>query len=281
MNKKIISKIFGWAFIFVGAMVLVSTIIYLLDWKNKSQNYIEIYAYSNNGILEYENEGEKITPEQFYNYSGDEIFFNIPDKKSVKLYCEKKYLYRCIYFDEKNSPESNIIKSPVISIFSSMFLLILGLFLTEKSMPVKTETKISYSIYFLWLWIALFGLFVIICQLFEYKNYVDIANQKNIVNASVYSEVYVPYTSGKLNKVIAKYIIDGKEYTYVRKYFKENNIATNIKLYYDIKNPASSVEFKSPIDIELIIISFIFIVISTPFLIKIFPFKKMQKIKEC
>lgn len=261
------NKITGIIFLIVGLLVLLVCSFMYLNWSSKKNNYIQIYAYSSNGLLEYKYNDQSINVDKISNYYDETILLKIPDGKSIKLFCEKNNNSNCIYFDESNELESSIVNNPILAIFCSLFLVVIGLFFIEKSQPYNPNKNKSYSMFCFFSWIALSGLFILGWQIVRYSNYNELKKQNNVITANVYSEIYNKNSSNESHKILATYNVNNSEYTYVRDFYKKGNIEKSIKLFYDSNNPSIAIEDEKSVNIGLIIISLMFVSASIPYLL--------------
>lgn len=100
-------------------------------------------------------------------------------------------------------------------------------------------------------------------------NYYSIKNDNNIVNATIYSDIYETGISNEKYKAVSYYYVDDTKYVYVDETYKDGNIndvlGTTQKLYYNSNNP-ENVSSKITFTTFLFMIIGIFItVISFPF----------------
>lgn len=260
------NKIIGIIFLLVGIMVMLVCSIMHISWSLKKDNYVQVYAQSNNGSLEYKYNDQLRKVDKISDYYDETLFLDIPDSKSVKLFCQKDNNSNCIYFNESNELENSIVNSPILAILCSLLLIVIGLFFYEKSQPFNPNRKRSYSMYCFCLWIALSGICILGWQIMNYSNFNKLKEQNNIITAHVYSEIYIKNASNESHKILATYIVDNKEYVYARNFYKKGNIESNIKLYYDGSNPSKALEDQKTINIGLVLLSLVFIIISIPYL---------------
>lgn len=62
------NKITGIIFLIVGLLVLLVCSFMYLNWSSKKNNYIQIYAYSSNGLLEYKYYDQSINVDKISNW---------------------------------------------------------------------------------------------------------------------------------------------------------------------------------------------------------------------
>lgn len=89
-------------------------------------------------------------------------------------------------------------------------------------------------------------------------NYYSIKKDNNIVNATIYSDIYETGISNEKYKAVSYYYVDGTKYVYVDETYKNGNIndvlGTTQKLYYDSNNPEK-------VSSKINFVTFIFLII--------------------
>ena len=275
VGKSKYSKIVGWIFLVSGILVLSVTLSSYIEWNLNDNNYNKQYVYSDNGILYYENKNDKTYVEIIYDMNNEVIELDIPDKKTVIMYCSKENMNECIYFDVNNSIVQGIL-NPFMSIVVSLFLIALGLFcVINRKMYKKNKGEKTYSLnslYMFYISLFIFGAGILNEQIYQAVNYFNLKNDSNVTTATIYSEIY---SVGRENDLY----IDGS---------LEENIGTTFELYYNRNNHNEVSKKQKPVNISMIIIGIGFVVYSAPFvffknkmeeLIKKYILKK--KNKEC
>ncbi len=280
VGKSKVAKIFGWIFLIAGILVFITTLSTYIGWKSKENNYNKQYVYSSYGNLYYENNNDKIYVKTIYDTNNEVINLDIPNEKTVIMYCSKENMSECIYFDMNNSLDQGIL-NPFINIIAILFLISIGLFLminTRIQKDDKGEEKSSLnSIYMLYVFLFVLGAGALIGQIYNAVNYFKLKNNLNVTTATIYSEIYNIGSENDLYKPVSYYYVDNQKYIYVDSYIEgnlEDNIGTTFELYYNKNNPSEVSKKENPINIMITIIGIGFVAFSTPF---IFFKSKMEK----
>lgn len=261
--KKILKVSLGCFLILCSVITLLQTITWQLDKKDYNKEYV----YSNLGVLTYEANGEKIYIEKIYNTAGETLQLNVPDKKTIIMYCDKDKPTEGIYLGMNNTPDSRV-QNPVINIYASAFILVVALFILSK----KNNKNLIQQLYLFFVFFFIVGLGWSIYEIYTITNYYVIRNDNNMVNATIYSDIYETGISSEQYKAVYHYYVDNNKYTYVDETYKYGNISdvlnTTQELYYNVDNPAKVVSRISPLNFFLLIIG-VFITVGTfPFVFK-------------
>ncbi len=281
IRKSKLAKIFGWIFLVAGILGFIIFLSTYVSWKLKEDNYNKEYVYSNYGYLYYENNNERTNVETIYDINNEIIELDIPNEKTVIMFCSKENPSECIYIDMDNSIDQ-VILNPIISIFPILLLIALGLFLvinTRKQKDDKGEEKTSLnSIYMFCVFLFTCGIGVFGWQIYNAVNYFNLKNDLNVTTATIYSEIYSTGAENDLYKPVSYYYVDNQKYIYVNDSYVdgslEENIGTTFELYYDENNPAKVAKKENPVNIWMIIIGIAFVAFSTPI---VFFKSKMEK----
>lgn len=281
VGKSKVAKIFGWIFLVAGILVCITTLSTYIGWKLKENNYNKQYVYSSYGNLYYENNNDKTYVETIYDTNNEVIDLDIPNEKTVIMYCSKKNTSECIYFNMNNSLDQGML-NPFMSIIVTLFLIVIGLFFvinTRVQKDDKEEEKSSLSsIYMFYVFLFVFGASVLIWQIYNAVNYFKLKNNLNVTTATIYSEIYNIGAENDLYKPVSYYYVDNQKYIYVNDSYidgsLEENIGTTFELYYNKNNPSEVSKKESPVNILMIIIGIGFVAFSTPF---VFFKNKMEK----
>lgn len=241
------------------------------SWKLKEDNYNKQYVYSSYGNLYYENNNDRTYVETIYDTNNEIIELDIPNEKTVIMYCLKENPSECIYFDMNNSVDQGIL-NPILNIFVTLLLMAMGLFFIMNTRKPKedTEEKTSLnSIYLFYVFLFACGIGVLIWQIYNAVNYFNLKNDLNVTTATIYSEIYNAGAENDLYKPVSYYYVDNQKYIYINDSYVdgslEDNIGTTFELYYNENNPAEVAKKENPIDIWMIIIGILFVAFSTPF----------------
>ena len=281
VGKSKVAKIFGWIFLVAGILVCITTLSTYIGWKLKENNYNKQYVYSSYGNLYYENNNDKTYVETIYDTNNEVIDLDIPNEKTVIMYCSKKNTSECIYFNMNNSLDQGML-NPFMSIIVTLFLIVIGLFFvinTRVQKDDKEEEKSSLSsIYMFYVFLFVFGASVFIWQIYNAVNYFKLKNNLNVTTATIYSEIYNIGAENDLYKPVSYYYVDNQKYIYVNDSYidgsLEENIGTTFELYYNKNNPSEVSKKESPVNILMLIIGIGFVAFSTPF---VFFKNKMEK----
>lgn len=281
VGKSKVAKIFGWIFLVAGILVFITTLSTYIGWKSKENNYNKQYVYSSYGNLYYENNNDKTYVETIYDTNNEVIELDIPNEKTVIMYCSKDNTSECIYFD-MNNPVNQGMLNPFMSIVVTLFLIAIGLFFainTRVQKDDKGEEKSSLSsIYMFNVFLFVFGAGALIWQIYNAVNYFNLKNNLNVTTATIYSEIYNIGGENDLYKPVSYYYVDNQKYIYVNDSYidgsLEENIGTTFDLYYNKNNPSEVSKKESPVNILMIIIGIGFVAFSTPF---VFFKNKMEK----
>lgn len=281
VGKSKVAKIFGWIFLVAGILVCITTLSTYIGWKLKENNYNKQYVYSSYGNLYYENNNDKTYVETIYDTNNEVIDLDIPNEKTVIMYCSKKNTSECIYFNMNNSLDQGML-NPFMSIIVTLFLIVIGLFFvinTRVQKDDKEEEKSSLSsIYMFYVFLFVFGASVLIWQIYNAVNYFKLKNNLNVTTATIYSEIYNIGAENDLYKPVSYYYVDNQKYIYVNDSYidgsLEENIGTTFELYYNKNNPSEVSKKESPVNILMLIIGIGFVAFSIPF---VFFKNKMEK----
>ena len=281
VGKSKVAKIFGWIFLVAGILVCITTLSTYIGWKLKENNYNKQYVYSSYGNLYYENNNDKTYVETIYDTNNEVIDLDIPNEKTVIMYCSKKNTSECIYFNMNNSLDQGML-NPFMGIIVTLFLIVIGLFFvinTRVQKDDKEEEKSSLSsIYMFYVFLFVFGASVLIWQIYNAVNYFKLKNNLNVTTATIYSEIYNIGAENDLYKPVSYYYVDNQKYIYVNDSYidgsLEENIGTTFELYYNKNNPSEVSKKESPVTILMLIIGIGFVAFSTPF---VFFKNKMEK----
>jgi len=281
IGKSKLAKIFGWIFLVSGVLGFIISLATYLDWKSKEDNYNKQYVYSSNGDLYYEMNNDKIYIDKIYNTNDEIIELEVPEQKTVIMYCSNKNINECIYFDMNNSFDTGML-NPFLSFLATLFLIALGIFFVNKTRTKRDsqnneKTSLS-SIYMLYVFLLVLGTSLLIWQIYNAVNYFNLKNDNNITTATIYSEIYNIGGSKNSYKPVSYYYVDNQKYVYVNDSYiegkLEDNLGKTFELYYNKNNPGEVSEKENPVNFLLVIIGIGFIAFSLPF---VFIKGKMEK----
>lgn len=275
------AKIFGWIFLIAGTLVFIVTLSTYFGWHLKEDNYNKQYVYSNNGSLYYENNDIKTYVEKTYDTNNEVINLEIPNGKTVIMYCSKENVSECIYFDMNNSVDQGML-NPFMSIVGTLLLMALGLFFVINKMTkinAQGEEKSSLnSIYLFYVFLFVFGAGILVWQIYNAFNYFNLKNNLNTTTATIYSEMYNKGGKESLYKPVSYYYANNQKYVYVNDEYIDGNLEKNLgstfEIYYNKNNPNEVSKKENSVNLLMIIIGIGFVVFSIPF---VFFKKKMEK----
>lgn len=99
-------------------------------------------------------------------------------------------------------------------------------------------------------------------------NYCKIKDDDNMVNATIYSEIYEMGSSREKYKPVSYYYVDNYKYIYVSEIFKDGNIdehlGTTEKLYYNPDNPTQVSTEIEPSNIILLMVGIFITALTFP-----------------
>lgn len=261
MNYKKILKIIIACFLILCSII---TLFQTITWQLQKKDYNKEYVYSDSGSLYYEKNGKKIYIEQIYNTNSETLKLNVPDKKTIIMYCYKDKPTEGIYLGMNNTADARL-QNPIVNICVSLFILAVAFFILSK----KNKENPIYNYYLFYVFIFLIGMIMSVYQIGNIINYYSIKNDNNIVNATIYSDIYETGISNEKYKAVSYYYVDDTKYVYVDEIYKSGNIndvlGTTQKLYYDSNSPekaSSKISFVTPL---FLIIGIFIIIISFPF----------------
>lgn len=270
MNYKKILKII------IGSFLILCSIISLFQtfsWLITKEKYNKEYVYSDLGSLYYEKNEEKIYIEKIYNTNGETLQLNVPDKKTIIMYCYKDKPTEGIYLGMNNTTDSRL-QNPIVNICVSIFILAVAFFILfskNKENPIK-------NFYIFYVLIFVIGIILSAYEICNVISYFSIKNNDNIVNATIYSDIYETGITGERYKAVSYYYVNDNKYVYVDEAYKNGNIndvlGTTKRLYYDINNPENVSEKINIWKIFFLIIGILITIISFPF---VFFTNKMSK----
>ena len=288
VGRSKFAKFLGLFFLLGAILVGTVTTISYIDWKTKESNYIKEYAYSDSGMLSYENKGEQVYVEKLYNTDNEIIELDIPDKRTVILYCSKKNSRECIYFDLDNTVDQSKL-NPIMAVFITLLLACLATFCLSKKRVRKIVknsdngeeyeqgTSLS-SIYLFYVFLFAMGVGVLSFLLYQKINYLRLKDDNHIVTATIYSEIYNKGNDDNHYKPVAYYYVDNQRYIYVSDIYEDGNLNENLgksfELYYDKNNPNKVSSKENSVNITLLIVGICFTAFTFPF---VFFKKKIEK----
>lgn len=273
-------KAMGWFFIIAGILMFITTIITLIDWNSKKNNYTLQYAYSEAGNLYYELDNKIIPLDIVYNTSNEKITLEIPDNNSILVYTNNNNLNEGIYFDMNNSIDQSILK-PTFYLLIPLFLIGIGLFIILNQKEKKENKYTTSPVFLFCLFLFIMGLYTIILESTSIISHFNLKSQNNITTATIYSQLYDNGASSNTYKPIAHYHIDDKKYIYVNDTYidgsLEDTLGNTFELYYDKCNPTQVSKAENHADFLIIFAGVFLILFSFPF---IFMKKHMDKVSQ-
>lgn len=277
IGKSKFAKTCGIISIIIGILLFIITIANYINWQLIEKNYHQQYVYSDYGQLYYEENNQRINVLRAYDTDNAPIDLKIPNKKTIIMYCSKDKKEQCLYLNMNSTTDISKL-NPIMNIFSSLFLISMGMFFANKRKIETDNTKEKNipitSIYPFFVFILLVGISIILWQSVIAVKYFEIKKGNNIAKATIYSEIYNVGGNAERYKPVAYYYIDNQKYTYISDLYiegtLEDNIGKEFDIYYDINNPEITIEKESPINILFIIFGIMF----TVFTIKPVLFKK-------
>ena len=262
MKTKKIFKIIIGCFLILCSII---TIFQTITWQIVKKDYNKEFVYSDSGKLYYEKNGEKIYINHIFNTNGETLQLNVPDKKTIIMYCYKNNPTEGIYLGMNNTADARV-QSPIINICASLFILTVAIFILSK----KNKENPIYNYYLFYVFIFLMGIILSVYQMLNIINYYSVKNDKNIVNATIYSDIYEIGISDNKYKAVSYYYVGDTKYVHVDETYTRGNIndvlGTTQELYYNPNNPekvASKVNF---VNFLLLVIGLLVIIINFPLL---------------
>ncbi len=278
-------KFLGWFFLICGCLTLGGTLITSVSWKFEEINYSKEYVYSSYGSYYYEVDGRKIYVNDIYNTDKEKMLdLEIPNEMTVIMYCNKNNNQECIYFDI-DGKDSGVL-NPMGPIIISLFILMLAVFLLWKEKGTSDYKngvgKTSFTrMTLVSIFLIMIGVIVVFGQSKNLLDYTRIKRQKNVVEGTIYSEIYNSGKNSDRYKAVANYYVDGKKYIYVSNiYYQgylEEDKGKKIELYYDDDNPEIVVSSDNFMMIFILVFGIILIILGTPF---VFFKRKMEERKD-
>lgn len=231
-------------FLFIGGIfILITSINSYSHWKIDLKNYSKEFVFvdSDNKILYYENDGEKISVDTIYNSKKEKLSLNMKRYDVAIMYCDKEKVSECIYIGSDD--DAMFSKSDLFSnVLGVVILVVLGLCIIGFNTFKKVyNNRFTITGYFLSFILAIVGVCLIVYEIYNLNNYYNIKNQNNKTTAAVIGKIYKPYTDSSYYPV-AFYSVDGKFYYYViedsiEEDFKDY-LGKEFELLYDSKNPS-------------------------------------------
>ena len=253
--------------IIIGSFLILCSIMGLFQtfsWLITKKNYNKEYVYSDLGNLYYEKNEEKIYIKKIYNTNGETLQLNVPDKKTIIMYCYKDKPTEGIYLGINNTADSRL-QYPVVNICISLFILAVAIFI----LCSKNEDNAIKNFYIFYVLIFTIGIILSAYEISNVISYFSIKNNDNIVNATIYSDIYETGNNSERYKAVSYYYVNGNKYVFVDEAFKYGNIddvlGTTKRLYYNTNKPEKSLEKISIWKIISLIIGILITIISFPF----------------
>lgn len=257
--KKILKILIGCFLLLCSIITFVQTI----TWQVKRKDYNKEYVYSDSGLLYYEKNDERIYIEKIYNTNGEILPINVPDKKTIIMYCYKDTPTEGIFLGMNNTADSRL-QYPIMNIYVSALILTIALVILFKK---RNENPII-RFYPIYVFILFVGVGISCLQMHNIINYCTVKDDNNIVNATIYSDIYEIGISSDKYKSVSSYYIDNNKYVYVDETYKNGNIndvlGTTQKLYYNPDNPVRVAKEIKLSNFFLLIIGIIIIAFTFP-----------------
>ena len=257
--KKILKILIGCFLLLCSIITFVQTI----TWQVKRKDYNKEYVYSDSGLLYYEKNDERIYIEKIYNTNGEILQINVPDKKTIIMYCYKDTPTEGIFLGMNNTADSRL-QYPIMNIYVSALILTIALVILFKK---RNENPII-RFYPIYVFILFVGIGISCLQIHNIINYCTVKDDNNIVNATIYSDIYEIGISSDKYKSVSSYYIDNNKYVYVDETYKNGNIndvlGTTQKLYYNPDNPVRVAKEIKLSNFFLLIIGIIIIAFTFP-----------------
>ena len=275
-NRKFF-KFFGYFFLIITIVILISTLVSVISWNSRKENYTQVYAFCANGQLYYEYNNQRIYIEEIYNTKNEKITLNIPENETVMMYIDKTNKNIGLYLNMDNTGDQSMI-NPIGQIITGMITLSVGLYfmLTYKEVQENKATIKPLVLFFIILFVM--GIGVIIFQIYQLVEYFQIKEENHVTTATIYSELYREGTKTDYYQPVSYYYINGKRYIYVSDSFEKGTLNENIgktfEVYYKASDPNQIVKKGSPMNIPILIAGILLTLFSSPF---IFLRKNMKK----
>ena len=257
--KRVLRSILGYCMV----LCFIFTTYITIRWIIKMKNYSKEYVYSDSGNLYYEKDGEKIYIDKLYNSKGEDLKLEIPDKKTIIMYCYKDNPKEGIFLDINNTSDSGL-QHPIINLCVAIFILAFGLYFLTK----KNYSNPIYKYYYFYVCFSIVGTVMLVTQISKIVNYNNIKNNYNIVNSTIYSDLYEVGAAGGQYKAVSYYYVDGIKYVYADEIFVDGDINDAIgktqEIYYNPNNPEEAYGQINSVNKLFIVLGIFLIIISAP-----------------
>lgn len=180
-HKTIFKKILGYFLILCSVITFAQTITWILD----KEDYNKEYVYSDSGNLYYETNDEKIYIEKIYDTNEEILQLSVPNGKTIIMYCYKDKPTEGIYLGINNTSDSRL-QYPIVNIYVSAFILVLALFILRK----RNNERFIQKFYLFYIFLFTVGIGLASYQGASIINYYIAKAENNIVNATIYSDIY-------------------------------------------------------------------------------------------
>lgn len=258
--------------LFIAVSYTFFTVIDYLEWEDIKKNYHKQYVYSDNGILQYDIDTGTIYVETMLDITENEIKKDIPDNKTILMYCHKDDPTTCIYINLNDSSYQKYETFFLEPIFPAIFFL-LGIGCLQSLRNIDKVKKWYANICLTSIGLVFMSVVFLGTQVVSIKNYSKLEEQQNVATATAYSEIYKSTGTEPRYRQASYYYVNGTKYIYVNETYErglaEQNYGNTIKIYYDEENPNNAVKVDQPISLSLVVCGmFLFIIGILPFIFK-------------
>lgn len=109
--------------------------------------------------------------EKIYNTNGEILQINVPDKKTIIMYCYKDTPTEGIFLGVDNTPDWGL-QYPIINIYVATFIFIVGFYI----LPKKDKENPVNNFYLFYVYIFLVGVGIICYQIYNIINCFEVNN---------------------------------------------------------------------------------------------------------
>lgn len=259
-------KIFCYIILFFLILSLLSNLSMLFSLNQNT--YTKQYAYSDLGVLYYEKNNQKIYIDNESN------LLDVPYGKTIEVYCNNDNLKECVYIEKIHETDFWIYIQIVFIILISIYLYKIKTkkvkFVEEENKEQAIEISSRILLNFIYGLMIALGMSLVLSQIKNSYNYFTF-EKNNIVEATIYSEIYMNSENQTKYKPVAYYYVNNIKYVYVSDKFEngslEENLNKKIKLYYDDNDPSQAIKTKSSFEFKILFVGVVMLIVGFQFLL--------------